>query len=105
MLKMLIQPVFNLFSGLLSGWQADKAAGRANTQALQGHSWTVTLLTLVWVLPMVLNFIPALSDHVAAGFARMASLPDWYVGGFISITAAVFGIKEFKRPAVKRRGK
>ena len=53
-------------------------------------------LLIVWSSPIIMIFTPWY-EYAARGFDRLATLPDWYVGGFISITFAVFGIdKLFK---------
>ena len=54
-------------------------------------------LILVWSLPMVASFIPPLQPAVSDGFEFMKTMPDWYVGGFVSISFAVFGIDKLFR--------
>ena len=56
--------------------------------------WTDEYLVIVWSYPMVSLFIPGLEAHTVAGFEKLSSLPEWYVGGFISISFAVFGINK-----------
>jgi hypothetical protein len=56
--------------------------------------WSDEYLILVWGYPFITMFIPALSPATIKGFEQIALLPDWYIGGFISITFSVFGINK-----------
>lgn len=64
--------------------------------------WRAQLWTLLISVPAILCFVPGFAEHVAAGFAAFAALPEWYrlmVSGFL---AAVIG----ERPLttyIKRR--
>lgn len=50
------------------------------------------VLIFIWAAPFVAVFIPGLETYAVAGFNNLDQLPDWYVGGFITISFAVFGI-------------
>lgn len=91
--------IANAAAGQLGQWLKTKgeieerravARIEAVSRGIPGYS--DELLLIVWGYPMVAAFIPALQPTVTAGFAFLDQLPDWYVVGFCTITAAVFGI-------------
>ena len=91
-----------------AGWAAQFFKGRQeiskqkaqakimNTQA-HLNGWSDEVLLIVWSYPFISLFVPQLRADTFAAFEALNALPEWYVGGFISITFAVFGIdKIFK---------
>ena len=57
-------------------------------------SWKDEWLTLLFSIPMVLCFVGAWGrDVVAAGFASLAVMPDWYQYTVSVIVAASFGVR------------
>lgn len=88
-----------VFGGMLSNWFASRqkiseakteAKIKAVSEGIPGYR--DEYLVLVWSYPFVGAFVPGLQDSVSAGFAFLESVPDWYVGGFMAISGAVFGI-------------
>ncbi len=100
--------MLNLFLNLLGGTVKDwiktrseisnkKALARIENVSKGIPGYSDEYLILVWSYPVVAAFIPPLQFSAKAGFEFLHTLPDWYVGGFISISFAVFGIdKLFK---------
>lgn len=115
--------VFTFLSGLASEWVKDWQAGRENQRAvekavtenrirlaesrethnqewemraLEGRdTWLRRLSFAAWSAPLLwAYFDPAAA---AAYFTTsLGALPDWYVGGYLAITGAVWGIAELK---------
>ncbi|MFV1873478.1 MAG: hypothetical protein ACMZ64_09180 [Oleiphilus sp.] len=54
-------------------------------------------LVLIWSYPAIASFIPFLQPMVEKGIEHFNALPDWYVGGFITISFSVFGIDKIFR--------
>lgn len=54
-------------------------------------------LVLVWSFPAIASFIPYFQPIVTKGIEHFNTLPDWYVGGFITISFSVFGIDKIFR--------
>tara|TARA_R110001599_G_scaffold287356_2_gene489916 strand:+ start:10058 stop:10384 length:327 start_codon:yes stop_codon:yes gene_type:complete len=54
-------------------------------------------LVLIWSYPAIASFIPYLQPVVAKGIENFSALPEWYVGGFITISFSVFGIDKIFR--------
>jgi|TARA_R110000744_G_C19256679_1_gene550894 uncharacterized membrane protein YciS (DUF1049 family) len=95
MLGAVLKIVGPLVTGFMENRQKVSAAkADLKIQRLQGGipGYSDEVLIFIWSAPFVLSFIPGLQEYAQAGFEHLAALPDWYVGGFISITFAVFGI-------------
>jgi len=94
----------SLAGGTLKDWVSSKSKineakeiAKAENAGKGISGWSDEYLVLVWSYPLIAAFVPALQPSVAAGFEYMSSLPEWYVGGFISISFAVFGIDKIFR--------
>jgi hypothetical protein len=48
-------------------------------------------------IPLVLSFIPSTVGYVEAGFAALAQTPDWYQWLILSVFAAIYGIRIWRR--------
>jgi len=100
--------MFNLVASLLTGtfskWfdskqkiDEIKAQARVENSKNQLSGYSDEFLIIVWSYPFIAMFIPALQQQTALAFEKLALLPSWYVGGFISISFAVFGIDKLFR--------
>ena len=56
-------------------------------------SWKDELWTIVFVLILAANFVPALQDTMARGFANLETTPIWVQWGMYASIAASFGIR------------
>lgn len=95
MLGVVAPVVGSLLKGFMENRQEiSKAKAQAKAARLQNGipGYSDEFLIFIWSAPFVMNFIPFLQPYVVAGFENLQVLPDWYVGGFITITFAVFGI-------------
>ena len=91
----LVTAGLGLFQSFLSGRQKiSEAKADIKIQRMQNGipGYTDDILMLIWATPFVMSFIPGLDTYAVAGFKNLDELPNWYVGGFISISFAVFGI-------------
>lgn len=59
-------------------------------------SWKDELWTIVFVLILVLNFIPSMQDIMARGFANLETTPMWVQWGMYASIAASFGIRTMR---------
>lgn len=48
-------------------------------------------------IPLVLSFIPSTVGYVEAGFAALSQTPDWYQWLILSVFAAIYGIRIWRR--------
>lgn len=96
--------VLSLLGGTFKDWLSNrneiekrKAVAKIENVSKGIAGYSDEYLVLVWSYPVVASFVPALQPSVSAGFEFMEAMPEWYVGGFITISFAVFGIdKLFK---------
>lgn len=64
----------------------------ANTSDQSG--WKDEYLVVLWSIPAIMAFVPALQPYAREGFRMLAEdVPDWYMIGLLGITGAVFGLK------------
>lgn len=94
-LTVLTGPVANM----VGSWQARRAQvsvakHEANLKRIeqQKGDWKDEFLIIIWSAPLLCAFIPALQDNAFRAFEYMSKLPDWYMGGWVAISLAVFGI-------------
>ena len=92
----------SLAAGSVKDWLTSRnkiaeAKAQAKAQQVQNGiaGWSDEWLVMVWSYPIVGAFIPQLQPYVASGFEFLSGLPDWYIGGYLSVTAAVFGIDKY----------
>jgi len=98
MLPVIIPALTNLVGGWLTSKQkVSEAKAEAKiarvSQGIPGYS--DEFLIFVWSAPFVMSFIPPLQPYAIQGFSILESLPDWYMGGFMTLTASVFGVDKF----------
>jgi len=90
-------------SWVTSFFENRRDVGKALTQAKIENAnkhingWGDEYLIIVWSYPFISMFVPKLQSATSAAFVQAATLPDWYIGGFVSITFAVFGINKLFR--------
>ena len=100
MLNLLVSLVSGTFQTWLKDKQeTDKLKTLAKIENSKGHllGYSDEFLILVWSYPFIACFVPYLYPSAVKGFERLSTMPDWYIGGFISITFAVFGIDKLFR--------
>lgn len=94
----------SLFGGTFKDWVKSrsqiaekKAIARMENVSKGIAGFSDEYLVLVWSYPVIASFIPPLQPSVAAGFNFLETMPEWYVGGFVTVTFAVFGIDKIFR--------
>ena len=118
MLQMLIKPLLGVASDAIGGYVETKKAKakqklvkiEAETEivkqqikgevdwdleAIKGSkdSWKDEYLTILFIIPLLLCFLPFTVEYVERGFAALAMTPDWYKYTLGVIVSASFGIK------------
>ena len=66
-------------------------------EQIKNSGWKDEFVLLLISIPMVLSFIPATATYVENGFKALALTPDWYQWLILSIFAAVYGIRVWRR--------
>ena len=98
MVGAIVGAVANLAGSWMQGRQkVTQAKADAKIARLQNGipGYSDEFLVAVWVLPFVMAFVPPLQPYATAGFEIIETMPDWYMAGFMTVTAGVFGIDKF----------
>jgi len=69
--------------------------------SIKNSGWKDEFVLIVLSIPMILVFIPYVQPFIAVGFTNLESTPDWYRWLVMMIYAATFGIRVWRRGAVK----
>jgi len=82
--------------------QVNDAKHEANLARIKdaSSSWKDEILLLMWGYPVTAAFIPPLHENTVKAFEFIHDLPSWYVGGWLAISLAIFGVDKvakFKR--------
>jgi hypothetical protein len=65
--------------------------------SIQNSGWKDEFVLLLLSIPLVLVFVPPLTQHVLSGFEVLSQTPDWYRWLVVMIYAATFGIRIWRR--------
>ena len=101
-LTTLVGPIANA----VSAWQSRKsqvanAKHEAKLERIrsQHNDWKDEFLIVIWSYPMISCFIPyePIQQTTFDALDKVGLLPQWYLGGWVAISLAVFGVdKIFK---------
>lgn len=56
-------------------------------------SWKDELILIIWLIPIILCFIPEYADYVDKGFKVLATTPDWYQWILIGMVVVIYGMR------------
>ena len=56
-------------------------------------TWKDELILLIWLTPVVMSFVPEWQPFVAAGFASLALVPDWYMYILVGLVTVIYGMR------------
>ncbi|MDB4302182.1 hypothetical protein N9924_01305 [bacterium] len=71
-------------------WEEIHAKGSHN-------SWKDEFWTIVFAIPLILCFIPSMTDVVSAGFVVLDSTPEWYRYTVGVLVGSSVGIRQFNK--------
>ncbi|WP_445354181.1 hypothetical protein ACJJI5_12390 [Microbulbifer sp. EKSA008] len=97
--------MWGLIASLVGGGFKDWLQGRQKLEQIREEAkvarvangipgWSDEFLVLVWSYPFIAQFMPGIRESALQGLTAAAELPGWYIGGFMSISFAVFGINK-----------
>lgn len=66
-------------------------------EQIRNSGWKDEYVLGLLSIPLVLCFIPATAPWVLAGFAVLATTPGWYQFLIVSVFAAIYGIRVWRR--------
>ena len=64
-------------------------------------SWKDELILLIWLVPVVMSFIPEYQYIVATGFSSLSLVPDWYMYILIGMVTVIYGMRGMLKMALK----
>ena len=56
-------------------------------------SWKDEVLLLVFLIPMIMAFVPDMDKYALAGFEVIAKMPDWYQYIIIGMVVVIYGMR------------
>lgn len=65
-------------------------------------SWKDEFWTIVLSIPMILTFIPGLSEHIHSGFIALNETPEWYKAAVGVAISASFGYRKYTDYIMKK---
>jgi hypothetical protein len=65
-------------------------------------SWKDELILLIFLLPIVMAFIPSMQKHVLNGFEAIAEMPHWYVAIVIGMVVVIYGMRGLLKAYLSR---
>ena len=67
-------------------------------------SWKDELILIIFLVPVVLCFIPEYHVYVTNGFASLALVPDWYMGILVGMIVVVYGMRGLLKMVIQMVG-
>ena len=64
-------------------------------------TWKDELILLIWLVPVILSFIPEYQHIVVNGFAALGLVPDWYMYILIGMITVIYGMRGMLKMALK----
>lgn len=75
-----------------AGKQQDYDLDKIAMQNME-KSFKDELVLIVFLIPMILAFIPNGAQYALAGFKIIAQMPSWYVGIIIGMVVVIYGLR------------
>ncbi|WP_133296202.1 hypothetical protein [Zooshikella ganghwensis] len=78
--------------------QGNISASELDSLSIQSRGWKDDFLLIITVTPLVLCFVPEMSDHIKNGFQALnASVPEWYMLALALVYIDTFGFRRILR--------
>lgn len=56
-------------------------------------TWKDELILVIFMIPLVMSFLPSYQEYVTAGFASLAIVPDWYMYILVGMITVIYGMR------------
>ena len=66
------------------------------------NSWKDELLLIIFLIPIVLAFIPGMDGTVNAGFAAIEKMPQWYIAIVVGMVVVIYGLRGLLKAYLQR---
>ncbi|MBU2714122.1 hypothetical protein [Zooshikella harenae] len=78
--------------------QGNISASELDSLSIQSRGWKDDFLLIVTVTPLVLCFVPEMSNHIKSGFEALnVSVPEWYMLALALVYIDTFGFRRILR--------
>lgn len=67
-------------------------------------SWKDELILIIFLVPVVMCFIPEYHVYVTNGFASLALVPDWYMGILVGMVVVIYGMRGLLKMVIQMVG-
>lgn len=67
-------------------------------------SWKDELILIVFMVPLVMCFIPGYDVYVMNGFTVLANTPDWYQWLLVGMIVVIYGLRGLLRYVIDKFG-
>jgi len=67
-------------------------------------TWKDELILVIFMIPLVLSFIPSYQEYVTAGFASLALVPDWYMYILVGMITVIYGMRGMLKMLLQMAG-
>lgn len=57
------------------------------------HSWKDEFVLMVFITPMMMAFVPNMSDYALKGFETIQQMPEWYVALIVGMVVVIYGMR------------
>jgi hypothetical protein len=71
-------------------WEAEMAKASSG-------SWKDEYLTIIFTIPLIMAFIPALAPYVGQGFDNLDKAPQWYMISVGTVVSGAFGLRIYDK--------
>jgi len=66
-------------------------------------SWKDELILIVFLIPMIMAFIPGMDKHALAGFAVIAMMPQWYQYIIVGMVVVIYGLRGLLEKVIDKK--
>ncbi len=66
------------------------------------NSWKDELLLIIFLIPIVLAFIPGMDGYVNAGFVAIEKMPKWYIAIVVGMVVVIYGLRGLLKAYLQR---
>ena len=67
-------------------------------------TWKDELILVIFMIPLVMSFIPTYQEYVTAGFASLALVPDWYMYILVGMITVIYGMRGMLKMLLQMAG-
>ena len=64
-------------------------------------TWKDELILIIWLIPVIMCFLPEYQVYVTEGFAILALVPDWYMYILVGLVTVIYGMRGMLKMALQ----